>query len=151
MPATTLLMMVRSPSSTNKFPPQLAPSGPSARVKASRRPVEGKSCGEALGEALLDGEVEALGDKLGLVLADSLDEEETEGDSDDEGLSDALGLRDALSLLLGEREVDGEGVGLTLGEPTEETERISTMPPTLGEAVLSVNEPELTVVMASNT
>ena len=122
-----------------------------ARLKVSRMPVEGKSIGGALGEALDEGEVEALGDTLALALGDSLDDGETEGDSLGDGLMDGDGETDALSLLLGDTEADGLSDGLTLGEPTEETERISTMPPTLGEATLSVKEPELTVVIASNT
>lgn len=81
------------------------------------------------------------------------------GETLDEGLTDALGLSDALAELdgdtLGDGETDalslalGESDGLTLGEPTEATERISTTPATLGEVALSVNEPELTVAIAS--
>lgn len=82
------------------------------------------------------------------------------GEALDEGLTDALGLSDALAELdgdtLGDGETDalsvalGESDGLTLGEPTEATERISTTPATFGDAPLSVNEPEPTVAMASN-
>lgn len=115
------------------------------------------------GEALVEGERDALGDDDG----DTLAEGERLGETDDEGLCDALGLSDGevellgetlgegdtegLSLLLGETDADGESDGLTLGEPIDDTLRISTMPPTLGDALLSVNEPELTVVIASNT
>lgn len=100
-------------------------------------PVEGNSSGGSLGEAEDEGDWEALGLR----------------DGDSELLGDTLGLgeTDALSLALGETEAEGEIEGLTLGLPTDETLRISTMPPTLGDAVLSVKEPELTVVAASNT
>lgn len=139
------------PSPANSCPPQLAPNDPSARLKSSSSPVEGKSCGEALGEALEEGLTEGLGETLALALGDSLEDGDTEGDSDDEGLTDALGESEALTLPLGETDALGEGVGLTDGEPTDETERISTTPPTLGEAVLRVNDPLPTVVTASNT
>lgn len=113
--------------------------------------MEGNSKGGSLGEALDDGETEAEGEMLALALGDSLDDGESEGDSDAEGLTEALGLSDALSLLLGETEADGESEGETLGLPTEATERISTTPATLGDELLSVNEPEPTVAIASNT
>lgn len=90
----------------------------------------------AEGEALALGLRDALGLRLGL--SELLGEIEEEGDTL------------ALALLLGDSDADGESDGLTLGEPTDDSERISIIPPTLGEAVLSVNEPELTVVMASN-
>lgn len=99
-------------------------------------PVEGKSSGGSLGEADDEGETDALGLRDGLALLDGL----MLGDGDGE----------ALSLLLGETLADGESDGLTLGEPTDATERISTTPATLGEVALMVNEPELTVATASN-
>ena len=89
------------------------------------------------GLALLDGEVLALG------LSD--------GDSELLGLTLGEGLIDALSLALGLVLADGDSDGETLGEPTDDTLRSSMIPPTLGEAVLRVNEPLATVVMASNT
>lgn len=100
-------------------------------------PVEGNSKGGSLGEAEL----------LGLVDADGL----TEGDSELLGETDGEGDTDALSLLLGETDADGESDGLTLGLPTDDTLRISTIPPTFGDALLRVNDPLLTVVIASNT
>lgn len=90
----------------------------------------------AEGEALALGLRDALGLRLGL--SELLGEIEEEGDTL------------ALALLLGDSDADGESDGLTLGEPTDDSERISIIPPTLGDAVLSVNEPELTVVIASN-
>lgn len=126
--------------------------GPSlVRLKLSRMPVVGKLTGPALGEADDEGEVEALGERLGLVLLEglALEEGESDGDPDDEGLTEGEGETDALPLLLGETEADGEGVGLTLGEPTDDTLRISTIPPTLADAVLRVKEPLLIVPIAS--
>lgn len=113
--------------------------------------MEGKSCGSALGETEDDGEVDAEGDTEGLALLEGLTlaEGDSDGESDGEGLTEALGLNEALTLLLGEADADGEREGLTLGEPTDDTLRISTIPPTLAEALLSVKEPELMVVMAS--
>lgn len=80
-----------------------------------------------------------LADEEGLVDGEAEDEGETDGEA--EALGETLGEADELGLRLGE----------TLGLPTEDTERISTMPPTFGEAEFSVNEPLLIVVTASNT
>lgn len=99
--------------------------------------MDGNSNGGSLGEADDEGDWEAEG--------------LTEGDSELLGETDGEGETDALSLLLGETEADGLSEGLTDGEPTDDTLRISTIPPTFADAVLSVNEPELTVVIASNT
>lgn len=88
------------------------------------------------GEALEDGDTLALGDSDNDALA--------------EGLTLGDGETDALALLLGEREALGESEGETLGLPTDATLRISTIPPTLGDALLRVNDPLATVPVASN-
>lgn len=85
--------------------------------------------------------------ELGEVDADGL----SDGDSLGLGLTLALGDAEALSLLDGDTLAEGDTDGLTLGEPTEATLRSSTMPPTLGEAVLSVKLPLATVATALNT
>jgi hypothetical protein len=119
-------------------------SVPLVSVKVSRkwlRPGDGETEGLGEDETLAEGDGEALGLLDGETLADG----ETDGDALDDG--DRLGE----TLLLGDVEADGLSEGLTDGEPTDETLRISTTPPTFGLAVERVNEPLLTVVTASNT
>lgn len=112
-PLTVLPTIARSLSSENNLPPQLAPSDPSARVKASSRPVEGKSCGAALGEAELEGEVEAEGLILGdsLLLGLTLELGDTEGLSEEDGDTELLGLILGDSLAEGDCEPEGESDG----------------------------------------
>jgi hypothetical protein len=97
--------------------------------------VSNSSRGGMLGDAEAEGLVLALG--------------LTDNDAEDEGLTDGDGDTEALGLLDGETDALGETLGLTDGEPTDATLRTSTAPPTLAEALLSVNDPLPTVVIAS--
>lgn len=86
------------------------------------------SVGGAEGETDEEGLVEAEGDR--------------DADGEDEGDNEALGETDALGDTLGDSDDDG------LPAATPASERISTPPHRVGEAVDNVNEAEATVLPA---
>lgn len=124
--------MIRPDCAGKIFSPQLALGGgpSSTRLKLSRIPVEGKSCAPVLGDALLEGlsdalgetlalgDTEAEGELLGLTLGDGeiLGETDDEGDSLADGLIEGDSLLDGLRLLLGLRLGLSEGDGLSEAE-----------------------------------